>query len=506
MVLRQVCTTYGVIEGLAADDPEITVFRGVPFAAPPVGELRWRAPQPLQSWKGILHAHDFGPSAMQPRWNPEEFYGREWQVDPDSPRSEDCLYVNIWTPALVGSGEARLRRDIGHGCGKRPEDASCMPADSRHGLLPVMVWIHGGAYQCGTPAEKEFDGSALARLGVVVVSVAYRMNAFGFFTHPDLQREAELRAAGGVPEEPYANFGLLDQRAAILWVQGNIAAFGGDPASITVFGQSAGAASVLSQICSPLNQGLFHRAIMQSGAGIGLFNMRLRSLEEAQHNAIRFLDFLGVPSVREARRISADALLDAAEHFPAPEDAGLAAQAWPMPANWMPCVDGRMLPGQYGDILRRGAQQPVDIIIGNTTGEFLETQADGTVMPAGEQGNMDLIRAWISGGANPPYYYRFDVDMPGDSAGAFHSSELWFTFNSLARCWRPFSGWHYELADMMSRYWANFAITGNPNGVRNDGTPLPQWSCCGSDGIQFAAMRFAVVTGMESDGTIATGS
>ena len=188
---RQVIVAQGTVEGLAAEDQGITVFRGVPFAQPPVGGLRWRAPQPALPWDGVLQAFDFGPTAMQPTPGAsDDFYDREWGTDPAVPMSEDCLYLNIWTPALRGYG------------------ADSMVASEK---LPVMVWIYGGAYQCGGTCEKEFDGTRLAANGVVVVSVAYRLNAFGFMTHPLLHEEAVERGDG----EPYANFGFLDQRCLL---------------------------------------------------------------------------------------------------------------------------------------------------------------------------------------------------------------------------------------------------------------------------------------------------
>lgn len=470
MVTRQVTTRYGAVEGLAADDPAITVFRGIPFAAPPVGALRWRAPQPPEPWDGVLEAHDFAASPMQPRWNPDDFYGREWGMDPDTPRSEDCLHLNIWTPALQGDGPDSTLRDGIATAG-----------------LPVMVWIYGGAYQCGTPAEKEFDGTALARLGVIVVSVAYRLNAFGFLAHPDLAAPAQT--AG----EPCANFGLLDQRAGIEWVRRNIAAFGGDPGNITVFGQSAGAASTLAQVCSPMNDGLFQRAIMQSGAGLGVFNAHLQSLADAQDTGRRFLDLLDVADIDEARRIPAADILDAAGRLPVPPGSGRDGD-WRMLVNWVPCVDGRFLTAQYGDTLRAGGMRCTSLMVGNTTGEFLDTLPDGTTQAAGELGNLALTDAWIAGGGQAPYFYRFDVAMPGDDAGAFHSSDLWFTFASLNKCWRPFDGWHYGLADAMSRCWANFAAAGDPNGADRHGDPLPRWERF--DPHTRAAMRFAEHSGM----------
>ena len=451
-MLRTVQTALGPVEGLAAPEPEITVFRGIPFAAPPVGDLRWRAPRPVEPWPGTLAAYDFAPACPQPTpGGSNEFYDREWGTDPAIELNEDCLYLNIWTPALRGN-----RRD------------TRVVADHP---LPVMVWIHGGAYQTGCTAEKEFDGSALARRGVVVVSVGYRLNVFGFLAHNRLREEAEARH----DDEPYANFGFLDQRAGIRWVVKNIAAFGGDPENITIFGQSAGAGSVLAQICSPLNRGLFQRAIMQSGAGLGMFNRHQQSLEDGHRTAERLFEALGVSSLDEARQVPAAELLAAAEALPVPPESGREGD-WSMMVNWVPCVDGRFITDQYARTIARGEQNEVEILLGNTTGEFMETDADGTLLPAGEVGNLKLIAEWIRSGRKAPYYYRFDVTMPGDDAGAFHSSELWFSFGTLATCWRPFVGWHYDLSRRMVAYWTNFAATGDPNGPDADGTPLPEWT------------------------------
>lgn len=221
---RQVMIRQGCVDGFSDADPVITVFRGIPYAKPPVDELRWREPQPAEAWDGVLEAGDFAPMPMQPLPGSDEFYGREWQIDADTPMAEDCLYLNIWTPALRGCGSGSEIRT----------DSRC----DGHGL-PVMVWLYGGAFQTGSTCEKEFNGEQLARQGVVVVSIAYRLNVFGFFAHAMLEKEA-------VDGRPCANFGFLDQRMGIQWVKDNIALFGGDPANITVFGQSAGAASALA--------------------------------------------------------------------------------------------------------------------------------------------------------------------------------------------------------------------------------------------------------------------
>lgn len=475
MVTRQVTTRYGIVEGLAMQDPNITAFRGVPFAAAPVGEYRWRAPQPVRPWTGVLPAHDFAPISMQPMSQPTEFYGREWSVDPDTPNSEDCLYLNIWTPALRGSGTAHF-------------------VDERQSKLPVLVWIYGGAYQCGSTVEKEFDGSSLARRGVVVVTIAYRLNVFGFFTHTDLNH-GDHDNGSDCSSEPVANFGLLDQHEAIAWVKDNIAVFGGDPNNITVAGQSAGSASVLAQCASSMSGNLFQHAIMQSGGGLGVFNKHLWSLEESQHNGERFLSFLGVKSVKEARKIPANELLDAACAFPVPPDSGRDGD-WPMLVNWIPCVDGRFLTGQYGDsLLSQDRRHPIDLLVGNTTGEFTITRSDGTTVPEGELGNIALARTWIDAGNPRPFFYQFDVQMPGDDAGAFHSSDLWFTFNSLHTCWRPFSGWHYELSNTMCDYWANFMRTGNPNSTSHSDSLRAEWTAFDPQAPQ--AMRFGRKIGMQ---------
>ena len=456
---RQVALRQGLVDGFSDTDPVITVFRGIPYAKPPVGALRWREPQPVEAWDGVLVARDFAPMPMQPIPGPDEFYGREWQLDANTPMSEDCLYLNIWTPALHGCGdEAAIRRDSRHG---------------GHGL-PVMVWIYGGAFQTGATCEKEFNGEQLARQGVVVVSLAYRLNVFGFFAHADVERE--------VPDDvPCANFGFLDQRMGIRWVKDNIASFGGDPSNITVFGQSAGAASTLAQSVSPMNGGLFRRAIMQSGGGTGLFNRHLWSLEDARRNGARFLNYLGVKSLDEARSIPAADLMESAMTFPACDWSGQDRDAsWAPLTNWIPCIDGVFLVEQYRDALAAGHRVPKDLLVGNTTGEFMVPDSDGKPYPEGERGNVEMIGAWESGGGAEPYRYRFDVDMPGDDAGAFHSSDLWFSFGTLPASWRPFQGWHYDLSRVMIRYWTNFAATGDPNG-----SGLPEWSSCGPNGQRY---------------------
>ena len=211
-------TENGLVRGIPAADPRIISFKGIPFAAPPVGENRWRAPQPASDWKGTRDCLEFAPIPMQsiPGLDQDNIYTREWNVDPEIPMSEDCLYLNVWTPA-----------------------------ESTGDKLPVYVWYFGGALQWGNTAEMEFDGERLARRGIIVVTVSYRLNVFGFLAHPELRKEA--------PNAP-ANFGNLDQQYGLFWAKRNIEAFGGDPDNITIGGQSAGGGSVLTQLNCPANK------------------------------------------------------------------------------------------------------------------------------------------------------------------------------------------------------------------------------------------------------------
>ena len=227
-MLRIVDTKYGKIKGLPAADPRITSFKGIPFAAPPVGKNRWRAPQECEKWDGILNAFEFAPISVQNRPGlGTDIYCREWHVDPGVEISEDCLYLNVWTPAK-----------------------------STDEKLPVLVWYFGGGLQWGYPSEMEFDGERLAKRGIIVVSVNYRLNVFGFLSHPEITKEN--------PKAP-TNFGYLDQQSGTRWVKENIASFGGDPDNITIAGQSAGGGSVMGQLVNLENKGLFNKAMIMSG-------------------------------------------------------------------------------------------------------------------------------------------------------------------------------------------------------------------------------------------------
>ena len=468
MFIRQVKTENGWVRGIQAPDPRITAYKGIPFAAPPVGENRWRAPQPCPDWDGVLDCFDFKPISMQnvPPIDEKNIYTREWSVDPDLEMSEDCLYLNVWAPA-----------------------------DPAKKNMPVYVWYFGGGLQVGHPSEMEFDGERLAHRGIVVVSVNYRLNAFGFLCHPELTAQQ--------PDAP-ANFGHLDQQFGTQWVKRNIAAFGGDPNNITIGGQSAGGSSVMAQIASPQNLGLFQRAIVESGLFCNVYPNQRRpggtpSLESGEKLGERFFEFLGVKTLAEARAIDEKTLLKKTMEFR---------------GHWGTVVDGAFLPGDPIALFMKNQRVPGPVLWGCTASEFFhmpnvqtteefKALAKDYFAEDGEKflklfdltkdspealnkkaavSSIDFSVQVVSeqsiknGNPDALYYYQFDAEIPGwDHPGTFHSVDLWFFFETLAKCWRPFVGKHYDLARQMCNYWANFIKNGDPNGPDADGTPMPKW-------------------------------
>lgn len=467
-MLREVLTANGYVRGIAAADPRITVFKGIPYAKPPVGELRFCAPLSPDSWEGIKECKDFGPIPMQdvPGGDPNEFYAKEWHVDPETPMSEDCLYLNVWTPA------------------KHTEEK-----------LPVLIWIFGGAFQCGYSSEMEFDGERMARRGIIVVSMNYRVNIFGLLAHEELTAEN--------PSGPNTNFGLLDQRAAFIWVQKNIAAFGGDPDNVTIGGQSAGAGCVQNHIVSPLTDGMFHKAIMQSGGGLRTkVFLPGKNKQEAEQQGEEFFRFAGIKSLAEARAMDAKELFKHYVGFR--EKHGYVC--------FQPCVDDYYLTQDPSEAIIEGKHKDIPYMLGQTSGEqfgipknlmeFEESirkrypkeaeqllkAADATSVEKMQElyrsdafnirtlANVLFCRTQLIQDRCPTYLYYFaPTTIPGDNAGAFHSSELWFMFETLAKSTRPFNGKHYDLAHNMCNYWTNFIKNGNPNGVKADGSPMVNW-------------------------------
>ncbi len=462
-MIRKATVEGGVVSGTPAADPRITAFKGIPFAAPPLGKNRWRAPQPVIPWDGELKCCEFAPISMQhiPGLDPNNIYTREWNVDPEIRMDEDCLYLNVWTPAKT--------------------------ADER---LPVFVWYFGGGLQEGNTAEMEFDGERIARRGIVVVTVNYRLNVFGFLAHPQLTREQ--------PEAP-ANFGHLDQQAGTRWVKRNIAAFGGDPDNITIGGQSAGGMSVSAQLTSPQNEGLFQKAIIQSGMMAGVYGggpMPEHTFEQAEREGVRFFEYLGVKTLEEARALKAEYIRDKMNESR---------------VFFGTVEDGVFQVGNYQKNLLNGKRLRAPLMITRTESEFkmglrAENMADfkaqaerifgedaGTFMKICGGNFEEAIKKTAFSGIElsaraiqrrneelgikePVYYAVFDAEIPGwDRPGTFHSVDLWFFFETLAKCWRPFVGKHYDLARQMCNYWANFIKTGDPNGNDADGSPMPEW-------------------------------
>ncbi len=465
-MIREVKTENGMVQGLPAADPRITSFKGIPFAAPPVGENRWRAPQPCADWEGTLLAHEFAPISVQDTPGlGTDIYCREWHVDPDIPMGEDCLYLNVWTGA------------------KKTDEKQ-----------PVLVWFFGGALQWGYPSEMEFDGERLARRGIVVVTVNYRLGAFGFLAHPDLSATQ--------PEAP-ANFGNLDQQAGLRWVIRNIEAFGGDPKNITIAGQSAGAGSVLTQLTSPTNQDAFQKAVVMSGMIRSPYMVDSffipKTLQKAEEMGKAFIESLGVKTIEEARKLDAIFIRDEYAKFRATHGMFATVQ------------DGVFSVGEPLKLIAEDKYLKVPIMAGNTADEFpsfLPAANDEEFRAKAKEIFGDKVdqflsfgEAWKKLGENQYapvgglectvkgvfttieelggkdcYYYRFAPDIPGwDNPGTFHSVDLWFFFETLSKCWRPFVGRHYDLARQMCNYWANFIKTGDPNGEDIDGSQMPVW-------------------------------
>ena len=464
-MLRQVKTENGWVRGIEAADPRITAFKGIPFAAPPVGKNRWRAPQPCENWDGVKECYRFAPISMQ--WIPglgTDIYCREWHVDPEIAMGEDCLYLNVWTNAKS--------------------------ADEKQ---PVLVWFFGGGLQCGYPAEMEFDGERIARRGIVVVTVNYRVGALGFLTHPEITAQQ--------PDAP-ANFGNLDQQAGLRWVQRNIEAFGGDPEQVTIAGQSAGGGSVMSQVACPDNGGLFKNAVVMSAM---IFDPYLRRevgrpelLRDAEKKGEDFFTYLGVKNLEEARAMDAVTLQRSYEKymeshvpfFTVQDDLFCVGDPIALYRQGK-CVDVNMMAGSTSTEFmntidakdEQGLEAEARRLFGKKAAEFLQTPESRKAIPGQGYAPVSGIDCTVKGVRSDKaaqgkggYCYCFDPDIPGwDNPGTFHSSDLWFWFETLAKCWRPFTGRHYDLARQMCDYFCNFIRSGNPNGKDLNGEELPQW-------------------------------
>jgi para-nitrobenzyl esterase len=431
----------GQLKGATAG--QVTAFKAIPFAAPPVGDLRWRPPQPAKGWSGVRDASAYGPMCWQMRATPN-----------GTNQSEDCLTLNVWTPVGFKPG----------------------------GKLPVLVFIHGGSFTGGSGSNAIYDGTHFAERGVVLVTVNYRLGRLGFFAHPALTAEQ--------PAGPLANYGMMDNLAALRWVQDNIAAFGGDPKKVTIFGESAGSFSVNAQMASPRARGLFVRAIGESGAFWGN-TLRAKTLADSEAAGVKFADSLGAHSLAGLRAKSAQEMLDAQ------------LKAGPG-TSFIPNVDGYFLPDSVATIFADGKQAKVPLLAGWNADEMnyrmllrnlppttanlgvrmreqygadadkvlklYPADTDDQAKRAAQDLASDQFIAygtwkWIeiqAAARQPVWRYRFDQASAKDSSiGAVHASEIPFVFQTLKSQDQP---WRQE------DFWTNFAKTGNPNGKG-----LPEW-------------------------------
>ena len=458
---KAVTTASGLVSGTAGRNPAISVFKGIPFAAPPVGPLRWQAPMPAARWSGVRKSDAFSPSCIQTIVTEKKPWTYEFMAHGEV--SEDCLYLNIWTPAPSASA----RR-------------------------PVFVYIYGGGNVEGSGSVPAYDGEGLASKGLVVVTFNYRVGVLGFLAHPDLNKEASYHASG--------NYGLLDQIAAVRWVHDNIAAFGGDPSRITIAGQSAGASGVHSLTASPLAKGLFHRAIADSGSGVG----GARTLADLEADGVRFATAKKAGGIAELRAMPW-------------QDVVVAVPG----VRFAPVPDGYALPAAVREVFAAGKQNDVPTLTGinadeggavphptatvesfqrdarqrygANADEFLKLYPAATDEDAKRAQNdsaRDRARAtlyrWALDRAQTArtaaFTYFWTHTLPGpdaDQYGAFHTSEVPYVLNTLSMSSRPFTPKDHQIAGTLSSYWANFAATGNPNGKG-----LPPWPAVSKDAPQ----------------------
>lgn len=461
----RVTIANGILEG-QTEPSGVHSFKGIPFAQPPVGDLRWRPPQPPKNWEGVRKANKFGPRAMQ---NPV-FGDMAFRSDG---MSEDCLYLNVWTPPEAGKKK-----------------------------LPVLVYFYGGGFVGGDGSEGRYDGESMARKGIISLTVNYRLGVFGFFSHPELTTESPQHASG--------NYGLLDQNAALLWVQKNIAAFGGDPKRVTIAGESAGSISVSAQMASPLSKGVFAGAIGESGSILGALSAE--PLAETEKMGLRFAAGLGKgekTSLADLRSMSAEDLLKASGKPGAP---------W-----FVPAVDGYFFPREPWNIFAAGNQAHVPLLAGANSEEMNAQMVLGGQKPTVENyrkalerlypGKVDEIfklypacnerevldaaqnlagdrfiaySAWkwmdlsTKTGEKPTYYYLYAHPRPAkinssskspESRGAVHSAEIEYAMGNLN--FNKTYAWtrdDFNVSALMQSYFVNFIKTGNPNG-----RGLPKW-------------------------------
>lgn len=456
-------TDKGWVQGIQKN--ELSIYLGIPFAQPPIGALRWKAPEETIAWEGVKDCTTFGPSAYQTDPVPFMFWPEEYLI-PKAPISEDCLYLNVWTKKEEGKKK------------------------------PVLVYIHGGGFRSGGGACPIYNGEEMAKKDVVVVTINYRVGLFGFMAHPELAAESPTNSSG--------NYAILDMIAALKWVQNNIEQFGGDSSQVTIAGQSAGSMAVNILCASPLAKGLFRAAIAESGAGV-LENALRPDLkkEGAELSGLELQNEVGVSSINELRLLSPDKILKASK--------GLNA----------PYVDGYVLPKSVQEIYAAGEQNPVTLLMGWNKYDVVGPPASSASAfkarveekygkgakkmlkeyPVGKDADWTDSQKRLSAdeffgvqhyywaklvntlGTEPVYMYRFFRDVPAyDSStdfGAFHSSEIVYAYHNLHTSDRPWEPVDEALSDTMSTYWANFIKTSSPNG-----NSMPLWPVYSQDSKQ----------------------
>lgn len=446
-------TKAGLIRGSSSNG--IHIFKGIPYAAPPVNALRWKAPKPVSPWSDTLMCTAYAASPIQNTPAPFRMWTQEF-IAPAEPLSEDCLYLNIWTPAKLENEK-----------------------------LPVLVWIHGGAFLSGAASCPVYDGEAMAEKGIVYVSINYRLGIFGFMAHPDLTAESGNKSSG--------NYGLLDQVEALRWVKENIAAFGGDPEKVTIAGQSAGSMSVQLLVASPLTENLLHGAIAQSGASA---NGPAMTLNDAERIGQSISEKIGSSTIDALRTLSADSVLALGNTLPF--------------GSFFPIIDGYVIPNNMKETFKNRQHRDVPLLAGWVTGDadlsrqeikskddfksfvgmtygaqkeaFLKVfPADTDESAAHAQRKLAVLNfaafadhVWATSNTTKSFLYQFSyvpTDKPGfPNYGAFHTSEVPFAYHTLKYWDRPWNESDYNVEKYMSAYWANFIKTGNPNGEM-----LPAW-------------------------------
>jgi para-nitrobenzyl esterase len=478
-VTKPVTVTGGRVSGVPGRHPSIVAFKGIPFAAPPVGEWRWQAPAPVVPWQGVRKAESFGASCMQTIVQERKPWTYEFMAHNEI--SEDCLFLNVWTGASS-------------------------PRDHR----PVFFYIYGGGFNEGSTDVPVYDGEGLAKKGVVVVTANYRVGVLGFLAHPELSKESGAGVSG--------NYGLLDQIAALKWVHDNIAAFGGDPNQVTIAGQSAGGMSVHYLTAASLGKGLFHRAIVQSGgSSVSRTGITVggKVLADAEAEGQKFAESKGARSLADLRAMSWKTLTEAPQERPA---AGTGRVGATPGIRFSPIVDGYLLTAPVAQVVAEGKQNDVPTLTGANAGElgglsgpptavtvdsFVKraTQQYGAMVDeflrlypattdeqaatAQAQSSRDQALVsmflWAKQRARTArtkvFTYLWDHTIPGPDAaryGAFHTSEVPYFMNTLYMSDRPFAELDHKIADRMSSYVANFVKTGDPNSKG-----LPRWAPVG---------------------------